>query len=151
MTAPIVARHLSSFGFSGAGFLACYHLGVAQCLVKHGILLQPGRLSSENNIQNSPVLTGVSGGALVAAAVSAGIDLEQDGMNACLEIAKRTRAAGGLLDALYPGYVRFRPWLLFLLPQFSLSYKIRFSLRFLPLPNFLISSITVVAGWACYT
>jgi hypothetical protein len=48
------------------------------------------------------VLAGVSAGALVAAAVSAGVD-PADGMDAVLQVAKRTRQAGRL-DALQPGF-----------------------------------------------
>jgi predicted acylesterase/phospholipase RssA len=92
--------HIPSFGFSGAGFLTCYHFGVADCLLKHGSLLRRGELPSDN----SPILTGVSGGALVVAAVSLGVPPE-DGMKAILEIAHRTRQEGGVLDHLQPGYV----------------------------------------------
>jgi predicted acylesterase/phospholipase RssA len=97
--ATVTARRLvtPSFGFSGAGFLTCYHLGVADCLLKHGLLF-----SKEKN--NNVLLTGVSGGALVAATVSMGIPPEE-GMTATLEIARRTRQAGGMLDHLLPGYV----------------------------------------------
>lgn len=93
-------NQISSFGFSGAGFLTCYHLGVAHCLLKHGLMLGSGELPNES----SPTITGVSGGALVATAVSVGIS-PHDGMNATLEIAKRARQEGGLLDHLQPGYV----------------------------------------------
>ncbi len=96
----IAARRLvntPSFGFSGAGFLTCYHFGVADCLFKHGLLL-PKKHETTNNV----MLTGVSGGALVAAAVSMGVSPEE-GMAATLEIARRTRQAGGMLDHLQPG------------------------------------------------
>jgi predicted acylesterase/phospholipase RssA len=123
----LVTASSSSFGFSGAGFLTCYHLGVAECLLKHGHLLQRGQLptsksndtttvtvtvtDTDNNnnkdtMMSSPMLTGVSGGALVAAAVSIGIRPE-DGMNAMAEIVRRTRSVGGMMDHLRPGYVQY--------------------------------------------
>lgn len=81
-----------SFGFSGAGFLVCYHIGVVACLMEHGLLLLPNQ-----------ILTGCSGGALTTAAIYAGVTPE-DGMNCILQIAKKTREAGGMLDALMPGF-----------------------------------------------
>jgi predicted acylesterase/phospholipase RssA len=97
-SAAATSRLIPSFGFSGAGFLTCYHLGVAQLLLKHGLLVKPGQFASAR----SPTLTGVSGGALVAAVVSVGVHPE-DAMQASLEVARRTRHAGGVLDALHPG------------------------------------------------
>jgi len=85
----VLRRPISSFGFSGAGFLACYHLGVAQCLLDHKIL------------QSSTELVGVSAGALISAALIANVNLE-DGMQAVLEISRTTRRHR--LDALQPGY-----------------------------------------------
>ena len=96
-----IGRSIPSFGFSGAGFLTCYHFGAADCLLKHGLLLPRGLLPRDDT---TPTLTGVSGGALVATAVAIGVSPE-DGMKATLEIAARTRQAGGLLDHLKPGYV----------------------------------------------
>jgi hypothetical protein len=92
-------RALSSLGFSGAGFLTSYHLGAADCLLKRGLLLQRGELPVDDK---TPVLTGVSGGALVATAVSIGVRPE-DGMMATLAIAEQSRKAGGMLDHLRPG------------------------------------------------
>lgn len=94
-----IGRSISSFGFSGAGFLTCYHLGVAECLLKNGLLLPKGALPLDHR---TPILTGVSGGALVATAVSLGVSPE-DAMRATLAIAAQTRQAGGFLDHLKPG------------------------------------------------
>ena len=49
-----------------------------------------------------PRLTGVSGGALIAAAVAAGVDPEV-GMETTLKVAQRTRQHGGFLDVFRPG------------------------------------------------
>jgi hypothetical protein len=87
---------ISSIGFSGAGFLTCYHLGVADCLLRHGILAQ------DSDKHEDPILTGVSGGALCAAGVALGVSPE-DGMNTVLHVAKSTNAQGRL-DALTPGF-----------------------------------------------
>lgn len=93
------SSRISSLGFSGSGFLACYHLGVAKCFLEHGCLdsfKRSGELGAR--------LTGVSGGALIAAAVTAGVDPEV-GMQTTLGIAQRTRQEGGYLDVFRPGYV----------------------------------------------
>lgn len=99
-------RRISSFGFSGAGFLACYHLGVAKCLMDQGILHKRGVLARDDddaNKQNtsSVALTGVSAGAIISAAMIAGVCPEQ-GMQAVMEVSRRTRDTGGYLDALSP-------------------------------------------------
>ena len=105
--ASLAAKAVPSFGFSGAGFLTCYHLGVAECLLKHGKLLAPGELPKDDEgTHEAPIMTGVSGGALVATAVSLGIRPE-DGMKATMAIAEHTRKAGGLLDHLRPGSVHW--------------------------------------------
>jgi hypothetical protein len=93
---------LPSVGFSGAGFLGCYHLGVADCLVKHGILLGPIETTSPTDSSSSPILLGASAGAIVAASIYAGIRAE-DGMNIVFEIRRRVKEQGGKLDVLYPG------------------------------------------------
>jgi len=92
--------HLPSIGFSGAGFLGCYHLGVADCLLKHSILLGP--LQKIPSSSQHPILLGASAGAIVAASICAGVRAE-DGMNIVLEIRRRVKAQGGALDVLYPG------------------------------------------------
>jgi hypothetical protein len=67
---------IPSFGFSVAGLLTSYHLGVADCLIKHdGVLLKQGEIPKDNSY-TSPLLMAVSGGALVAAAVAMGVHLE---------------------------------------------------------------------------
>lgn len=96
-------RTIPSFGFSGAGFLACYHLGAAKCFLEHGYLNFES-LTKNTESDPRPRLTGVSGGALMAAAVAAGVDPEV-GMQTTLNVAQRTRQEGGLLDTFRPGYV----------------------------------------------
>eukprot|EP00977_Amphora_coffeiformis_P022770 scaffold11454_cov168-Amphora_coffeaeformis.AAC.20 len=95
MVTRTLVQHLkiSSFGFSGAGFLASYHLGVVKCLQERGLL------TSEKSLVP---LTGVSAGALVAASIAAGMDAD-DGMETVLEIARKARQAGRLM-ALQPGF-----------------------------------------------
>ncbi|GKZ00397.1 patatin-like phospholipase domain-containing protein 2 [Mayamaea pseudoterrestris] len=122
---------ISSLGFSGAGFLTCYHLGVAQCLVDHGVInlsddvdrpastAPSGRADTDdkgtmtNQTQSSfstsmqspqPIipLCGVSGGALTAAALAAHV-APRDGMEAVLQVAQRARKAGRL-NVLQPGF-----------------------------------------------
>ncbi len=65
----IAGSKISSIGFSGAGFLGVYHLGVAACLLKHGYLLNPmERVKQDDDdrkkkqISFPPILTGVSAG-----------------------------------------------------------------------------------------
>ena len=95
---------IPSFGFSGAGFLACYHLGASKCFLEHGYL-NFDLASNSNEIgyryDTRPILTGVSGGAIVAAALAAGVNPD-DGMVTVLAIAARTQQEG-VLDALQPG------------------------------------------------
>lgn len=94
----ISKRFFTSISFSGAGFLACYHLGVAECLLRQKLL----SLSSSQDDDSSPmIVTGVSGGALVASAVLAGVT-PADGMSAALAISQATRKHR--LDALQPGF-----------------------------------------------
>lgn len=90
----MIQRSFNSISFSGAGFLACYHLGVAECLLQQGLLFL-----HDNN--NDLIVTGVSGGALVASALLAGVT-PTDGMSAALEISRATRKHP--LDALQPGF-----------------------------------------------
>jgi hypothetical protein len=104
----VYPRQISSFGFSGAGFLACYHLGVAKCLMDQGILHKRGVLArggndgeNQQNSTSSIALTGVSAGAIISAAVIAGVCPEQ-GMDAVMAVSRRTRDTGGYLDTLSP-------------------------------------------------
>ena len=86
VTRTLVRRaRISSLGFSGAGFLASYHLGVVHAW-------------QQQQLPDLPV-TGVSAGALVAASVAAGVP---DGMETVLAIAQQTRQqARGVLQ---PGF-----------------------------------------------
>lgn len=116
-------RLLDSISFSGAGFLGCYHMGAASALLGQGYLLRPGDCPApiEKDVASSavvpstssatsypalkapPILTGVSAGSIVSAALSAGVRPD-DGMDTLLQIAKRTRDKGGSLDVLRPGF-----------------------------------------------
>ena len=92
---------LPSIGFSGAGFLGCYHVGVAACLKRQGWLGLDDDNSSATQHSTTfqsttikplvPLLTGVSAGSMVAAATAAGIEPEPDGMEVVLTAARRTR------------------------------------------------------------
>lgn len=101
------SRNELSFGFSGAGFLGCYHVGVAACLYRQGLLPNPND-SSPND--SPPLLTGVSAGSMIAAAVLAGVNPDPDGMEVVLEAARKTRALAKAndfnisLDVLTPGF-----------------------------------------------
>lgn len=83
-----LCQQISSVGFSGAGFLAVYHLGVVKCLLERK-LLQSARL------------TGVSAGALISASVLAGVDPEL-GLEVAIQISKEAR--NQRLDTLHPGF-----------------------------------------------
>jgi len=98
------AHHRLSIGFSGAGFLGCYHLGVAECLVKNGLLLGPMDipLTPSSCKPPAPIMLGASAGAITAAAISAGVRAE-DGMNVVFELRRRVKSQGGVFDVLYPG------------------------------------------------
>lgn len=78
-----------SFGFSGAGFLGCYHVGVAACLRRHGVLPHPDEYSDVH--KPYPLLTGVSAGSMIASATLAGVNPDPDGMEVVLEASRRTR------------------------------------------------------------
>ena len=92
---------LPSVSFSGAGFLGCYHAGVSACLARHGVILSPGETALPG--ERPPILTGVSAGSMIAAAMMAGVDPD-DGMSVILEAARKTRERGGPLDVLRPGF-----------------------------------------------
>lgn len=95
MTTATIGSKIPSLGFSGAGFLACYHMGASSCLQDHGYL-------NKDNTKKNPILTGVSGGALIASATALGVNPEVV-MQTTLQVAKDTRQKGGLLDAFRPG------------------------------------------------
>ena len=57
-----------TFSFDSAGWLYVYHLGAAQYLQRHVLPLLP---------PDSVAFSGSSGGALVACALTTGIDIEQ--------------------------------------------------------------------------
>lgn len=113
-------RPISSIGFSGAGFLIAYHLGVAACFNDQQLLNIPQSSSSPSSsilpnggtkIQNQSrsdrrlvKLTGVSAGSIVAASLLANVNPATDGMNAVLEISHMTRERARSLDALQPGF-----------------------------------------------
>jgi len=94
-----------SFGFSGAGFLGCYHVGVASCLHRQGLLPNPNDSSA-----SPPFVTGVSAGSMIAAAILAGVNPDPDGMEVVLEAARKTReltkahGSNVSLDVLTPGF-----------------------------------------------
>ena len=93
---------IKSISFSGAGFLGVYHCGVYACLLKHGHLLPPlERIDSTKEVP--PILTGVSAGALISAAISCGVTPDNV-MNVCLDVANKTQEKGGMLDVLKPGF-----------------------------------------------
>lgn len=94
---------IPSISFSGAGFLGVYHAGVYACLLKHNHVLQPLERLSPDSAKAAPILTGVSAGAIIAAAISAGVTPDA-AMNVVLQVAERTRTQGGLLDVLRPGF-----------------------------------------------
>jgi Patatin-like phospholipase len=121
--ASTAKTRVSSIGFSGAGFLAAYHLGVAACLLKYDVLPPAGvKYESDKDLTGdctifaaSPFendyhkkrypwlpLTGVSAGAIVASAILAGVHPER-GMDAILQVAGQARNAGRW-DSFTPGF-----------------------------------------------
>lgn len=100
---------IQSIGYSGAGFLGCYHLGVTQCLIDHHHIIPPTRSGggNNNNKNNSDAVvrfTGVSAGALTIAAITAGVTCT-DGMNLCYDINHQTQQlCSRSLDVLHPGF-----------------------------------------------
>lgn len=111
MSAHQVAKtFFASISFSGAGFLGCYHIGVASCLLKHGYLVPPGEAPKSSTSQHTdydhhppPVLLGASAGALMCANIIAGVRTE-DSMDVALKLAHVTRKEGGIMDAFRPGF-----------------------------------------------
>ncbi len=112
---------LPSLGFSGAGFLGAYHAGVAACLLKHNYLLQPmekritdggngtstgsgGAAATAVTSKNPPILTGVSAGAIISAAISTGVKID-DAMDVLFEINHRTKMKShSMLHSFTPGF-----------------------------------------------
>ncbi len=110
-----MASALPSIGFSGAGFLGCYHVGVAACLKRHGWLGFDDSANQITTIQPATIkplatlLTGVSAGSMIAAATAAGVAPDPDGMDVVLAAARKTRELSKksrlpTFDALTPGY-----------------------------------------------
>lgn len=101
------SRNIQSIGFSGAGFLTCYHLGVTQCLIDHRILPASGvRTKHNHHVQSNNTLrfTGVSGGALTIAAITTGMSCS-DAMNVCYDVNHQTqKLCSRSLDVLHPGF-----------------------------------------------
>ena len=99
---------IPSIGFSGAGFLGAYHAGVASCLLKHNYLLQPYERINHHDDDfkkmKPPILAGVSAGAIISAAISAGVKTD-DAMNVLLEINARTQEKSNvILSSFTPGF-----------------------------------------------
>lgn len=80
-----------------------YHAGVYSCLLRHNLLLSPRERLSVDDATKAPILTGVSAGALISAAISAGVTPE-DAMGVVLKVAERTKEKGGIMDVLKPGF-----------------------------------------------
>jgi predicted acylesterase/phospholipase RssA len=83
-----------SISFSGAGFLGCYHIGVAQALKDKGLLTV--------GPESTQTLLGSSAGALVSAGVLCGVTTA-DAMTLTKEIAQDA-SDQGVLNALTPNY-----------------------------------------------
>lgn len=84
-------------------------MGVAAALRKQGLLPHPDEESPAADATNGmPLLTGVSAGSMIAAAIVSGVDPEQDGMEVVLEATRRTRESNEKstipLDVLTPGF-----------------------------------------------
>lgn len=99
---------IPSVSFSGAGFLGAYHAGVYASLLKHGYVLKPMETIPEDEEKNetylnAPILTGVSAGALISAAIGTGVHPDLC-MNIVLQISEATRKKSGVLDVLTPGF-----------------------------------------------
>jgi hypothetical protein len=104
-----------SIAFSGAGFLTCYHLGVVDCLRRHGIVGKNDRSGSGDYTKRQPtassarskqtpnpmILSGVSGGALAVTSIVLDIRSD-DAMSITMKIAQSAKTEGGFLDLLHP-------------------------------------------------
>ena len=95
------AKSIASISFSGAGFLGCYHVGAAACLLRHGYLIAPGEVAT-SNLKPPPILLGASAGALTCAGLVAGVSTEES-MDFIHQMARKTREYGGVLDVFRPG------------------------------------------------
>ena len=101
---PTTVLPISSIGFSGAGLLVPYQLGVVQALQDYGILWSNNTTSSTiSSKRNRIPLFGCSGGALTAACISAGVTCEE-GMEACLQVNSQLRKLNMTFDVLQPGF-----------------------------------------------
>ncbi|KAL3913373.1 MAG: hypothetical protein SGILL_006517, partial [Bacillariaceae sp.] len=89
-----------SLAFSGAGFLTSYHLGVADCLRRQGLLEEVVNAQPKADTK-SMILSGCSGGALAITSIALDIRSD-DAMAVSMRIAEEARNKGGLLDALHP-------------------------------------------------
>lgn len=105
----------SSIGFSGAGFLIAYHLGVAACLSDQLIALSASTaVSTKTDVQPQSNtndrcrirFTGVSSGSIVAAALLANVDPETDGIQTVYDIYTRVQqqTSNSLFNTLQPGF-----------------------------------------------
>jgi len=102
------ANKIPSLGFSGAGFLGVYHLGVWACFLEQGLILAPGEVTASASASTSTtvptILSGVSAGSIVAAGIASGIHPD-DGMNLILTVSQRTRGkTSKLMDVLTPRF-----------------------------------------------
>jgi hypothetical protein len=71
-------------------------VGVAACLRKHGRLPRPDEIggiggTTATTATTMPILTGVSAGSMIAAAILVGVNPDPDGMEVVLEASRRTR------------------------------------------------------------
>ncbi|XP_074657356.1 patatin-like phospholipase domain-containing protein 4 [Tubulanus polymorphus] len=104
MLRPVTARtaDVLNLSFCGCGFLGIYHLGVANCLVKHGQTL----LSRVHRVG------GASAGSLIAAAIVCARDKIQECIQFCYNLSREVNSKP--LGALTPGYSIMDPLKLFL-------------------------------------
>ena len=109
-----------SLAFSGAGFLTSYHLGVVECLRRHGVVnkddynttttveksdgtttITSYRNKQQTSMERPMILSGVSGGALAVTSIVLDIQSD-DAMSITMNIAQKARNEGGILDHLHP-------------------------------------------------
>ena len=100
--AQLSSKRVFSIGFSGAGFMGSYHVGVAACLIQYGIL--PSFSADDGNQGKIRFkLTGVSAGSLISSAVIAGVKME-DAMDVVMGVGRSVRQKCGIMDVLTPGF-----------------------------------------------